>query len=105
MYNKSFLLVFLLVLNCKFTLCLFTSINVYLVVCINASPANFTFPMITWNDRPAEYVGFNLAANDVNGNSMILPDTFVDYSFVAHYLNPAVCLTSIIFVMFSYSIF
>ena len=61
--------------------------------------------MISWLPAGPEYTGYNLAANDVNGNSMILPDTFVDYSFVAHYLNPAVCLTSIIFVIFSYSIF
>ena len=47
--------------------------------------------MISWTPFPQENIGYDLAAIDINGNSLILPNTFVDYSFVAHYLNPAVC--------------
>lgn len=56
--------------------------------------------MISWLATGGEYTGYNLAANDVNGNSLILPNTFVDYSFVAHYLNPAVCFNDYYFVIF-----
>ena len=60
--------------------------------------------MMNWGvDGEANAV--DLAVKDVNNSPLILPNTFVDYSYVNHDLNPAVKTIFIFKYLFSYLIF
>ena len=46
--------------------------------------------MISWLPAGLEYSAADVAIEDINSNSDILPNTFLDYEYVFHNLDAAV---------------